>query len=121
MLSYKYRFHGHASLKYVFANGQTVRHRWFTIKYCPNPRRKQSRVSVVVSKKVCKGAVGRNRIRRRLYEEIRRNLGSTDQSIAYDIVVIVTLEDVRTVESSELSHELQVKMTEAGLYKLANS
>lgn len=75
----------------------------------------------MVSKKVCKGAVGRNRIRRRLYEEIRRNLGSTDQSIAYDIVVIVTLEDVRTVESSELSHELQVKMTEAGLYKLANS
>ena len=65
--------------------------------------------------------MGRNRIRRRLYEEIRRNLGSADQSTAHDIVVIVTSDDIRAVEAAELSHELQVKMTEAGLYKLANS
>ena len=121
MLSYRNRFHGHASLKYVFANGQSVRHRWFTIKYIENARRSRTRISVVVSKKVCKGAVGRNRIRRRLYEQVRVLLGDIGESKAYDIVVIVTSADIRTVSGPELTAEFQAKLREAGLYKPANS
>lgn len=121
MLSYRNRFHGHASLKYVFAKGQAVRHRWFTIKYIENPRRSRSRISVVVSKKVCKGAVGRNRIRRRLYEQIRAVLEDLNSGKAYDIVVIVTSADIRTIPNLELTTEFQAKLREAGLYKPANS
>ena len=51
-----------------------VRARLMTVKYVNNPHRKHSRFSVVVSKKVHKGAVGRNRIRRRVYEIIRQEL-----------------------------------------------
>ena len=44
--------------------------------HAPNTRKGQ-RFAVVVSKKVLKSAVGRNRIRRRVYESIRLNQPET--------------------------------------------
>lgn len=100
MLAFRYRFHGHGSLRYVYKNGETVRGRLMTIKYTKNPRRKHSRFSVVVSKKVLKSAVGRNRIRRRIYEALR-DVGALDL-LAYDVAVIVTSAEVRTIEYGEI-------------------
>lgn len=101
MLPFRYRFHGHGSLRYVYKNGASERSRLMTIKFSANPRRKHPRFSVVVSKKVLKSAVGRNKIRRRTYEALSE-VGA--RSIApYDIVIIITSPEVKTIEYSELT------------------
>lgn len=115
MLSARHRFHGHGSLRYVYKNGQAVRSRQLTIKYTRNKHRKHSRFAVVVSKKVHKSAVGRNRIRRRVYEIIRHELPKIPH--AYDIAVIVTSSEILTLPAPELEQIVQQSMEQAHLYK----
>ncbi|MBQ3292875.1 ribonuclease P protein component [Candidatus Saccharibacteria bacterium] len=73
MLSQKYRFHSRGGVKYVYKKGKTVRRAGFSLVFCENTRG-FIRIAVVVSKKVAKTAVARNRIRRRVYEAIRKNM-----------------------------------------------
>lgn len=117
MLSVRYRFHGHGSLRYLFKNGQAVRSRYLTVKYIHNPRRNRCRVSVIVSKKVHKSAVGRNRIRRRLYEIIRHRMD--DIHTPHDIAVIVTSAEVLSLDHQSLKQQVEEVFTQAGLYKNA--
>ncbi len=70
MLSRKYRFHSRGGVRYTYQNGKTIRGSKISLVFAENARKKQ-RFAVVVSKKVLKSAVGRNRIRRRVYEAIR--------------------------------------------------
>ena len=74
MISRKHRFHGYGSLRYVYQNGKTVRGPLASLKYVHNPRRDSYRFAIVVSKKVNKSAIVRNRIRRRLFAIIREEL-----------------------------------------------
>lgn len=83
----------------------------FAVKYLLNDRRKTYRVAVVVSKKVHKSAVVRNRIRRRLYEIIR--LLVPEQTPPYDIVLIVYSESVADVPATELSAQLTDQLKRA--------
>lgn len=73
MLQYKYRFHGHGSLRYLYKNGKTVRNRSLSVRYVQNPRRTDSRCAIIVTRKLYKSAPKRNRIRRRVYEVLRTN------------------------------------------------
>lgn len=114
MLAYKYRFHGHGSLRYVYKNGTAVRSHTATIKYTVNPHRKHPRFAVVVSKKVYKGAVGRNRIRRRIYELLRERIG---EAKTYDVVIIVSSAEVLTMSPSELRETLFSLLEDINLYK----
>jgi ribonuclease P protein component len=68
----RHRFHGYNSLKAVYARGQTVRGQQLSLKYAQRETSRPYRVAVVVSRKVSKSAVVRNRIRRRVYEQIRQ-------------------------------------------------
>ena len=114
MLAQRFRFHGHGSLRFVYRNGNAVRTQYLTIKHTQNPRRKHSRIAVVVSKKVLKSAVGRNRIRRRVYEVFRRELPQLrDKS---DIVCIVTSAEVRSLDHDELTKVIQEALKSGGLY-----
>ena len=70
----------------------------------------------MVSKKVIKSAIGRNRIRRRIYEYIRIRLGQLND--VYDIVVITTSPDLKDIPSSELIELLDTLMHKAELYKM---
>ncbi len=110
-----HRFHGHGSLKYVYRNGRAVRSRLFVIKYVTNPRRRHSRFAVVISKKVLKSAVGRNRMRRRVYEVIRRELPQF--STICDVAVMVTSSEVREIPSCDLEHILTEALHQTDLYK----
>jgi ribonuclease P protein component len=114
MLAFAYRFHGHGSLRYVYKNGQAVRTRQITVKYTPNKHRKQSRFAVVVSKKVHKSAVGRNRIRRRIYEAIRSELPKITSP--HDVVVIVTSNELLALPTHELEQLVQHSFQQANLY-----
>lgn len=115
MISTLFRFHGHNSLRYVYGNGKAVRSQLFTIKYVANSHRKHPRFSVVVSKKVIKSAVGRNRIRRRLYEYLRLNIDNL--SGVYDIVVICTSAELRTLPYAQIAEQLDGLFQKAHLYK----
>ena len=115
MISTLYRFHGHNSLRYVYSNGRAVRSQLFTVKFVANSRRKHPRFSVVVSKKVIKSAVGRNRIRRRLYEYVRTNMDRLDD--VYDIVIICTSAELRTLPYAHISEQLETLFAKASLYK----
>jgi ribonuclease P protein component len=72
MLGRLHRFHGHNSVTSLYRRGETVRGPNITLKYSVRGD-KPYRVSVVVSKKVSKSAVVRNRIRRRTYEIVRQH------------------------------------------------
>lgn len=115
MISSLYRFHGHNSLRYVYGNGKAVRSQQFTIKYVSNSHRKNPRFSVVVSKKVIKSAVGRNRIRRRLYEYLRLHIDQL--SGVYDIVIICTSAELRVLPFSVISEQLDQLFDKASLFK----
>ena len=119
MISSKFRFHGHGSLRYVYSHGEAVRSPQATIKWVKNDRRHNSRVSIVVSKKVIKKAIGRNRIRRRLYEYMRQTIPKLDST--YDIVVIVTTPDFRVMSFLELEGIIDELLTKAGLLKTSEN
>lgn len=87
MLASQFRFHGYGSLNYVYRNGKTVRQGPLSLRFVTNTRRTRSRVAIVVSKKVAKKAVERNRIRRRLYEATRLKLPNI--KAPHDIVITV--------------------------------
>ena len=86
MLSSKYRFHSRGGVKYVYRHGKTLRRPDLSLVFCDNDHGK-TRFAVVVSKKVDKTAVGRNRIRRRLYEAVRLNFAKVKQPRDYVFVV----------------------------------
>ena len=102
-------------MRYVYKNGTAIRSHLFTVKYVTNPHRKHSRFSVVVSKKVHKGAVGRNRIRRRLYEIIRQELPRMER--VHDIAVIALSSETMSLPFAELEEALRLAFDQAGLYK----
>ena len=114
MLSKKLRFHGHGGLRFLYKNAGAERSRFFTVKSIANPHRKISRFSVVVSKKVHKSAVGRNRIRRRIYEILRTELPNLKP--AHDVAVIVTSGEVLEMPAEEMRSNLVELMRHAGLY-----
>ena len=99
MLKKRYRFHSRGGVKYVYQKGKTVRSPKMSLVYTKNTRG-FTRVAVVVSKKVEKLAVDRNRVRRRVYEVIRKNLGSFPD--ATDYVFVVFSRDVKRMNIGEL-------------------
>ena len=113
VISKNFRFHGHASLKYVFAHGNAARGRWFAMKYLANPRRSRPRLAVVVSKKVFKSAVQRNRVRRRVYEIARPFIVATSQPI--DVAISVYSPEILTAPHDELAKQLLPLLHRAGL------
>ena len=115
MLSYKNRFHGHGSLRYVYKNGQAQRTHVVTMKYVANPHRRHSRIAVVISKKVIKGAVGRNRARRRVYEVVRAKLVDLKQPT--DVALIIVSSEILTMPHEDLLQLIDQLFMAANLYK----
>ena len=114
MLPYKNRFHGYGSLRYVYANGNSVRTQKIVVKFTINPHRTESRFAVVVSKKVLKSAVGRNRIRRRVYEIIRHELPRFDGT--FDVAVVIFHKNIKDLPHDELRQSLVEIFKEADFY-----
>ena len=83
-----------------------------TVKYITNPRRKHSRFAVVISKKVLKSAVRRNRVRRRVCEVIRGELPMLKDN--HDVALIIF-----TAPFLHMSIQNEVKrlFSQANLYK----
>lgn len=99
MLSQKYRFHSRGGVRYTLQKGKNIRTPLLSLIYRPNSRGYQ-RFGVVVSKKVLKSAVGRNRIRRRVYEAIRAELPNFPHP--YDCLFVIYNKSILRLPFSEL-------------------
>jgi ribonuclease P protein component len=106
MINRLYRFHGHNSLSYLLRNGRTERVELLSLKYAPN-KRDDYRLAVVVSKKVSKSAVVRNRIRRRIYEVVRLAKKTSAKKWPYDMAIFVYDESVATLPSDKLTQSIE--------------
>ena len=115
MINRRHRFHGHGSLRYVYTHGQVVRGPILSLKHTLNPKRKTYRLAVVVSKKVMKSAVMRNRIRRRLYETVRAQEARITEP--HDLVFTVFNEQIIDLSSSELELMVKSQLKQAGVTK----
>ena len=113
MINRRHRFHGYGSLKDVYRNGATVRGPLFGVKSLVNENRGGYRLAVVVSRKVNKSAVARNRIRRRLYEAVR--VVEDDIIRPHDIVITVFHGSVVDEPASSLAHMVKKQLKDAGI------
>ncbi len=115
MISRTHRFIGPNSLRFVYKNGSTVRGPFFSVKAAMNQRRQTYRLAVVVSRKVHKSAVARNRIRRRLYEVVRQMEGEI--SGPYDIVLTVFSAEIADQSPKNLLRAAKKQLAAAGVLK----
>jgi ribonuclease P protein component len=100
MIGVAHRFHGYNSLRGVYQRGQNIRGPLVSLKFGPRGPGRPYRVAVVVSRKVSKSAVVRNRIRRRIYEIVRQ--AGADITPATDLVFTVFDEQVAGLEAPKL-------------------
>lgn len=83
----------------MYKHGKTVRRSKMSLVFGENTRG-FTRMTVVVSKKVEKTAVGRNRIRRRVYEALRLNLDLIPKK--HDYIFVVYSKEIMTMPFNEL-------------------
>lgn len=119
MLASRFRFHGHGSLRFVYAKGQVARSKYFILKTTSNNRRSDPRIAVVISKKVMKSAVKRNRIRRRVYEAVRTELPVLEPRS--DIVIIIISPELLTAPTEDIYRSLKTCFTQSHLYKTTDN
>jgi ribonuclease P protein component len=110
MISKKYRFHSRGGVRYTYRHGKTIRDSKISLVFADNARNRQ-RYAVVVSKKVLKSAVGRNRIRRRVYEVIRSELPNIQKPV--DCIFIIYTKEILNIEQKELRSLIHNLLIEA--------
>ncbi len=110
MLAQTHRFHGLSALRPLYKSGSVIRGKSLAVRY--QARKDETyRAAVVVSKKVHKSAVVRNRIRRRIYEVIR--LADPSKTSGLDIAVMVYSTDFAGMPYDTLKTELTNLLSKA--------
>jgi ribonuclease P protein component len=110
MIGRAHRFHGYGSLKRVYQQGRSVRSAQINLRFLAREGDRPYRVAVVVSRKVSKSAVVRNRIRRRIYETVRQADGLP---AGMDLVFTVFSDQIAAVSSEQLAATIQELLQKA--------
>ena len=110
MLNKKYRFHSRGGVRFTYKNGKTIRTPKISLIYNENKKGFQ-RFAVVVSKKVLKSAVGRNRIRRRVYEAIRLELPNFKKN--QDSIFVIYNREIKDLPFDELRKQIRSLLEES--------
>lgn len=103
MLRKENRFHGRTAVARAYKDAQSYSNGPLRIWIKPAD---QTRVAVVVSKKVAKSAVVRNRIRRRIYELARHTIVNSENK--QSVIVGVYDESIAGIEASKLEEMFDV-------------
>lgn len=104
MIASPHRFHGRNNIQRHYGKSDSARSGMFSLRYLKSSRPTGYRAAVVVSKKVSKLAVVRNRIRRRVYENVR--ILSSSFNAPYDCVILIYDEKVADMPAADLTKEL---------------
>jgi ribonuclease P protein component len=86
-LSREARLSGAAQFRFVFSRPEVSRDAYFRVLSRPNDL-KHSRLGMAVSLRVCRKAVGRNRLKRIVRESFRMHQSMLSDGCARDIVVL---------------------------------
>ena len=113
MLAKLFRFHGHESVRRAYRQGRPVRNQLGSLHVAKSNRIGVAHVAVVVSRKVDKSAVTRNRIRRRIYEII--GLSGITEMTGIDIVLTVQRAEAAVWPSEELKKAIEDLLHKAKL------
>ena len=103
MLALRHRFHGHNSLRPLYQKGRSVYSHNLKLLWQPSPDGSY-RVAVVISKKVHKSAVVRNRIRRRIYGLVAAFIAT--EPVAKDLVFLVQNASLANLPAEEIRSEV---------------
>ena len=114
MISKHHRFHGPNSLNFVYRKGRSVRGEYMSLRFAGS-RDDDYRLAVVVSKKVSKSAVVRNRIRRRIYEIVRVHRKESTTSWPKDLVISVFDDCMATMPADEMRNQVLKLLQKSGL------
>ena len=112
MLGRTHRFHGHKALNGVYRHGKTVRASALSLRYSRLSSEKPYRVAIVVSRKVSKSAVTRNRIRRRIYAVVRECSDEIDPGT--DLIFTVFTDRLAELPHAELRAAVAGLLHKAG-------
>lgn len=116
MLAKNNRLHKETEIKSLIQQGQTFFLPQFVIKYRKNTE-KESRFTFVVSTKVDKKAIVRNRIKRQLRAAVQELL---PQIIPGFDVIIIVKKSALDLEFSEIVKQLQFALSKIRVYKILN-
>ena len=113
MLAKIFRFHGHGSVRSAYRYGRSVRGAIGSLHVHTDPKHPTLKVAVVVSKKVSKSAVVRNRIRRRVFSQVQ----SVKPKLSKPAELVFTIYDARValMPSDELAQEVTGLLSRAKL------
>ncbi|MDP4008724.1 MAG: ribonuclease P protein component [Candidatus Peregrinibacteria bacterium] len=89
----------------IIKDGNRVAGKFFLCKFLEN-KLEHCRFAIIVSKKVEKKAVKRNKCRRRIYEAIRNNVNNIGSNKSYDIVIL-TNQSCLNASFSEIEQEIK--------------
>ena len=112
MISRAHRFRGRKSINQVYKHGVSSSGGLFALKVLKTNNPRGYRLAVVVSKKVSKSAVVRNRIRRRVYS-LMQQIGPNIQNPC-DIVITVYKQELKDEPQASLKDQLQVQLSKSG-------
>lgn len=112
MLRARYRFHSRGGVKHTYKQGKTIRQPKMKLVYNQNIKGGQ-RFAVVVSKRIFKHAVDRNRVRRRVYEAIRLNFDKFTKR--QDYIVVIYSRDFKDMPFSDLEDAL-IQLAERAIW-----
>ena len=113
MLARIFRFHGHQAVRRSYRQGSSVRGSLGSLHVHVDKNRPKFRVAVVVSKKVHKSAVVRNRIRRRVYELVRTHQPHINKPA--ELIFTIYQVEAATIPSEQLAGEVHDLLSKAKL------
>lgn len=114
MLSKKYKLNNPQDFKKVQTEGEVYQSKNFGIAYLKREDSEVSRFAFIVSTKISKDAVDRNRFKRTLSETVR--LATIDLLPGFDVVFLAKTSIVNT-PASELMKEVREGLKKSGLTK----
>ena len=115
MLAKKFHLSRKDNIKEIVTKGTELRSPYFIIKTCPSDQ-EPTRFAIVVSAKISKKAVERNKLRRRIYEIIRLNLSDFSQ-VSPQKIVILTRTRALNMTYKTLETELKKLLTNSNRTK----
>jgi ribonuclease P protein component len=113
MLAKVFRFHGHQSVRRSYRQGSSVRGFIGSLHVYEDAKSPKLKVAVVVSKKVSKSAVVRNRIRRRIFEQVRVHQPILTKQA--ELVFTIYQEEAATMPSQKLADAVEELLKRAKL------
>lgn len=114
MLAKKFKLTGAKDYAKVQENGKVFQSSNFGIAYLDREDKEPSRFGFIVSTKIAKEAVDRNRCKRAMSEAVRIN--SINLLSGFDVVFLAKT-NIARVSTADIMKEVRVSLKEAGLMK----